>query len=49
MKKAGIMMLWSECFKRVWDRQLPQNNIDVDFYVTRARTMTKSSLGDFNR
>lgn len=36
-EKGGIYDAWSECFKKeLWDEAIAENNIDVDFYVTRA-------------
>lgn len=37
-KKGGIYDAWSECHNNnIWEEAIAENNIDIDFYVTRAR------------
>lgn len=47
-EKGGIYDAWSECFKKeLWDEAIAENNIDVDFYVTRARNDDEIFPWDF--
>ena len=47
-EKGGIYDAWSECFKKeLWDGAIAENNIDVDFYVTRARNDDEIFPWDF--
>lgn len=47
-KKGGIYDSWSECHsKEIWDKAISEENIDMDFYITRERKEDEVFPWDF--
>ena len=47
-KKGGIYDSWSECHsKEIWDQAISEENIDMDFYITRERKEDEVFPWDF--
>ena len=47
-KKGGIYDSWSECHsKEIWDEAISEENIDMDFYITRERKEDEIFPWDF--
>ena len=47
-KKGGIYDSWSECHsKEIWDKAISEENIDIDFYITRERKEDEIFPWDF--
>lgn len=47
-KKGGIYDSWSECHsKEIWDNAISEENIDMDFYITRERKEDEVFPWDF--
>lgn len=47
-KKGGIYDSWSECHsKEIWDKAISEENIDMDFYITRERKEDEIFPWDF--